>query len=196
MTKPNVAVLISGNGSNLQALIDAARADDYPAEITAVISNKADAFGLNRASTAGIPTHVVNHKDYETRESFDRAVHDLLLHHSVKIVCLAGFMRLLSPWFVQQWQGRLLNIHPSLLPKFKGAHAVRDALSAGEKETGCTVHHVIAEVDAGAVIMQEKVPVLPGDNEASLHARIHEAEHRIYPEALKRVALSLPAQYR
>lgn len=188
MVKTKVGVLISGNGSNLQALIDACKAPDYPARITVVISNKADAYGLHRASIAGIATHMVNHKEYKDREGFDRAVNELLLRHHVKIVCLAGFMRLLSPWFVAQWQGRLLNIHPSLLPEFKGAHAVRDALAAGVKETGCTVHHVISEVDAGPVILQAKVPVLPNDTEKTLHERIHEAEHKIYPEALKLMA--------
>jgi phosphoribosylglycinamide formyltransferase-1 len=183
--KTKVGVLISGNGSNLQALIDACAAANYPAEITAVISNKVDAYGINRASTAGIATHVLDHTKYKNREEFDRAVHSLLMHHSVKIVCLAGFMRLLSPWFVNEWQGRLLNIHPSLLPAFKGAHAVRDALAAGAKETGCTVHHVINEVDAGEVILQAKVPVLANDTEKTLHERIHEAEHKIYPQALK-----------
>ena len=114
-------------------------------------------------------------------------MHELLEHHSVEIVCLAGFMRLLSPWFVKQWQGKLLNIHPSLLPQFKGAHAVRDALKAGVKETGCTVHLVTDELDSGPILLQAKVPVLKDDTEESLHARIHEQEHAIYPAALKKV---------
>ena len=187
MAKKRVGVLISGNGSNLQALIDACKSPDYPAEITAVISNKSDAYGLNRAAEAGIPSHVVPHKEYATREAFDEEMDGLLAHHSVEIVCLAGFMRLLSPWFVKKWQGRLLNIHPSLLPAFKGAHAVRDALAAGAKESGCTVHLVTDELDSGPMIAQARVPVLPGDTEESLHKRIHAEEHRIYPAALKKL---------
>jgi phosphoribosylglycinamide formyltransferase-1 len=185
--KRKIGVLISGNGSNLQALIDACADAAYPAEITAVISNKESAFGVNRARTAGIPAHIVNHKDYPSREAFDAAMHELLEHHNVEIVCLAGFMRLLSPWFVKQWKGKLLNIHPSLLPQFKGAHAVRDALAAGVKETGCTVHLVTEELDSGPIILQAKVPLLKGDTEETLHQRIHEQEHRIYPAALRQL---------
>lgn len=189
MTKSKVAVLISGNGSNLQALIDAANAPDYPAEIALVISNKADAFGLERAKKAGVPALLISHKDFSDRESFDRAMHEALVQHQIEMVCLAGFMRLLSPWFVKQWQGRMLNIHPSLLPQFKGAHAVRDALAAGAHESGCTVHLVTEELDSGPIILQEHVPVLAGDSEHSLHRRIHEAEHRTYPAALKQIIL-------
>jgi phosphoribosylglycinamide formyltransferase-1 len=185
--KRKIGVLISGNGSNLQALIDACKQPDYPAGIQVVISNKDTAYGVNRASEAGIPAHILDHKHYKSREEFDRAMDDMLERHNVEIVCLAGFMRLLSPWFVKKWQGKILNIHPSLLPQFKGAHAVRDALKAGAKETGCTVHLVINEVDAGPVILQARVPVLPEDTEDSLHDRIHAQEHRIYPEALKKI---------
>lgn len=191
MNKIPVGVLISGNGSNLQALIDACHEPDYPAKITVVMSNRDDAYGLNRASEAGIPTHIISHKDYETREAFDRAMHSLLLHHSVRIVCMAGFMRILSPWFVKQWERRMLNIHPSLLPAFKGAHAVRDALAAGAKETGCTVHLVTNELDSGKIIAQARVPILPGDTEKMLHDRIHEQEHKIYPEALRKLTKPL-----
>ena len=188
MTKKNVGVLISGNGSNLQALIDACAKPDFPARISVVISNKETAYGLNRAAEAGIPSHIINHKDYATREAFDRAVQEMLLRHNVEIVCLAGFMRLLSGWFVSQWKGVMLNIHPSLLPAFKGAHAVRDALAAGVKESGCSVHIVTEELDSGPIIIQGKVPVLPTDTEATLHARIHEQEHKIYPFALRLIA--------
>jgi phosphoribosylglycinamide formyltransferase-1 len=184
LDKRKVAVLISGNGSNLQALMDACKAPDYPAEIVLVISNKADAFGLVRAKKAEISTLFVDHKAYPDREAFDRAMHLTLKSSGAEIVCLAGFMRLLSPWFVKEWEGRLLNIHPSLLPEFKGARAVRDALAAGVRETGCSVHWVTEEVDAGPVLLQEKVQVLPNDTEESLHQRIHAAEHRIYPKAL------------
>ena len=187
MNKTKVAVLISGNGSNLQALIDACKQPDFPAEITTVISNKKEAYGLNRASEAGIPTHIISHTDYDSRDSFDAAIHEQLLHHNTQVVCLAGFMRLLSAGFVNQWQGKLLNIHPSLLPKYKGAYAIADALAAGEKVTGCTVHHVVEEMDAGQVILQAEVPIEPGDTAESLAKRIHAAEHRIYPQALAKM---------
>jgi len=185
VAKHKIGVLISGGGSNLQALIDASAKADYPASVAVVISNREDAYGLNRAREHDIPAHIINHKDYNTREAFDDAMQDMLERHNVEIVCLAGFMRLLSPKFVARWQGRLLNIHPSLLPSFKGAHAVRDALAAGTKESGCTVHLVTDELDSGPILLQAKLPVLPGDTEETLHFRIHEAEHRIYPEALR-----------
>lgn len=185
MPKKRVAVLISGSGSNLQALMDAAAAPDYPAEIALVISNQPDAFGLRRAENAKIPVEVVSHKDYQSREDFDAAMQLLLKQHRIEIVCLAGFMRILSAWFVRAWEGRMLNIHPSLLPAFKGAHAVRDALQAGAKETGCTVHLVGEEVDSGPVVLQARVGILPGDTEESLLKRIHAEEHKIYPAALK-----------
>ena len=158
---------------------------DYPAQIVLVISNKAEAFGVQRAKDAGIHAVVINHKDYASREAFDDAMHVELVRHQVEIVCLAGFMRLLSERFVKRWEGRMLNIHPSLLPDFKGAYAVRDALAAGVKETGCTVHLVTPEVDSGETILQARVPVLEDDTEETLHQRIHKEEHRIYPEALK-----------
>lgn len=185
-SRKKVAVLISGSGSNLQALIDAAKAADYPAEIALVISNKVEAYGLERAKAAGVPSVTISHKDYETREAFDRAMHAELTKHGIEMVCLAGFMRLLSAWFVKQWEGRMLNIHPSLLPAFKGAHAVRDALAACVQETGCTVHYVTEELDAGPIVGQEKVPVLEGDTMEALHQRIHAAEHVLYPAALKK----------
>jgi phosphoribosylglycinamide formyltransferase 1 len=188
MAKKRVAVLISGNGSNLQALMDAAAAPDYPAEIVLVVSNKADAYGVTRAKNANIPALVISHKNYASREMFDAAMQAELVKHKVDIVCLAGFMRLLSAGFVKQWQGRMLNIHPSLLPDFKGAHAVRDALAAGAKESGCTVHLVTEELDAGPIIAQARVNILPGDTEETLHERIHAEEHRLYPEALKMLA--------
>jgi len=182
-----VGVLISGGGSNLQALMGASTKPDYPAEIVCVISNREDAYGLNRAREHDVPAHIINHKEFKTREAFDDAMQEMLERHNVEIVCLAGFMRLLSPKFVARWHGKLLNIHPSLLPAFKGAHAVRDALKAGVKETGCTVHLVTDELDSGPILLQAKVPVLADDSEETLHFRIHEAEHKIYPEALKMV---------
>lgn len=194
MKRARVGVLISGNGSNLQALIDAARDPDYPAEIALVVSNRAEAYGLARAEAAGIPAALISHRGHESREAFDRTVDTALSGAGVEIVCLAGFMRLLSPWMVERWQGRMLNIHPSLLPDFKGAHAVRDAFSAGVTETGCTVHVVTEELDAGPLLAQARVPVLPGDTEESLHQRIHAAEHALYPQALKEFALRLRGQ--
>lgn len=183
--KTPIAVLISGSGSNLQALIDACSDADYPAEIVLVISNKADAYGLERAAKAGIATQVISHTDYESREAFDAALHDALITAKVEIVCLAGFMRILTADFVQAWQGKMLNIHPSLLPEFKGAHAMRNALAAGATKSGCTVHYVVPEMDAGEVILQAEVLIEAGETEASLAKKIHAEEHRIYPEALR-----------
>jgi len=183
--RKKVAVLISGNGSNLQALIDACKHDDFPAEMTVVISNKQDAYGLNRASEAGIAAHVLDHKQYPSRDAFDEALHALLERHNVDIVCLAGFMRLLTPRFVERWHNRLINIHPSLLPSFKGAHAHRDAIAAGVRISGCTVHFVRSEMDSGPVIIQAAVPVLPEDTEHSLGARVLEQEHQCYGLALR-----------
>ncbi len=185
--KKRVAVLISGNGSNLQALIDAADHDDYPAEIVLVISNKADAFGVQRAQAAGIEAEIVPHQDYSIREEFDAVIQHLLVDRAVDIVCLAGFMRLLTPVVTDHWEGRMLNIHPSLLPRFKGPHAIRDALNAGVRKTGCTVHFVTAEMDDGPIVAQEEVIIKDGDTEETLAERVHQAEHTLYPKALKHV---------
>ena len=184
------AVLISGSGSNLQALIDAAAAEDYPAEISLVISNKVDAYGLKRAENAGIKTIALSHKDYASREAFDEAVHAALLEHHIEFVCLAGYMRLLSGEFVCKWQGIMLNIHPSLLPDFKGLDAMGQALAAGASETGCTVHWVTEEMDEGPVVLQKTVPILDGDTEETLAPRLHAAEHETYPAALRQVLLA------
>ncbi len=191
MTKKRVAVVISGYGGNLQALMNACEKPDYPAKIIAVISNKADAYGLTRAQNAGIPNYVISHKEYKTREEFDRALHAKLLEVNAEVVCLAGFMRLLTSEFVEKWEGRMLNIHPSLLPLFKGGHAVEDALAAGAKETGCTVHYVTAEMDSGPIITQRKIDINPGYDADILHQRIHEQEWIAYPEALKIVCKNL-----
>jgi phosphoribosylglycinamide formyltransferase-1 len=180
-----IAVLISGSGSNLQALIDACQTPDYPAEIRLVLSNKADAYGLERARAAGIPTQVLSHRDFADREAFDAAIHQALTEARVKLVCLAGFMRLLTPGFVQQWHDRLINIHPSLLPLFKGLHTHRQALECGMKVAGCTVHFVRAEMDVGPIIAQAAVPVLENDSEESLAKRVLVEEHRIYPQAVR-----------
>lgn len=183
--KLKVGILISGRGSNLQALIDACAAPDFPAEIALVISNKADAYGLTRAQSANIKTAVINHKDFATREEFDRAMDKELNNANVELVCLAGFMRLLSPWFAEQWRDRLINIHPSLLPKHKGLDTHNAAIAAGDAEHGCTVHFVRAELDDGPIILQASVPVMPGDTAETLAARVLEQEHKIYPEAVR-----------
>jgi phosphoribosylglycinamide formyltransferase 1 len=191
INKIPVCVLISGNGSNLQALIDACAAPDYPAEIIHVISNKADAYGLQRAALAHIPSTVLSHKGYASREAYDQELHKIIMASGAQIVCLAGFMRLLSADFVLKWQGRMLNIHPSLLPEYKGLNTHARALADGKKEVGCTVHYVVPEMDAGEIIMQQRVAVIAGDTAESVQQRVHQAEHIIYPEALRTVAVRL-----
>jgi len=189
MTKKRVAVLISGRGSNMVALIEAAKAQDYPAEIALVVSNRPDASGLARARQAGIATAIVDHRAFgEDREAFERALDGELQAHRIDLVCLAGFMRLLTPWFVTRWSGRMLNIHPALLPQFKGLHTHRRALAAGVKRHGATVHFVVPEMDAGPIVAQDSVPVVEGDTEETLAERVLEVEHRIYPQALRLVA--------
>lgn len=191
MRRVKTAVLISGNGSNLQAIIDAARADDYPAEIALVISNKENAYGLTRAENAGVTTVVIPHGNYETREAFDRMVDASLASHGIELVVMAGFMRILSDWFVGQWQGKLINIHPSLLPKYKGLDTHARAIAAGDAEHGATVHWVTPELDSGEIIAQKSIPILDGDTPKSLKERIHQLEHALYPEAVAKVALTI-----
>ena len=189
MNRKRVAVLISGRGSNMSALIEAAKAKDYPAEIVLVVSNRMDAAGLARAREAAIATAVIDHRPFrDDREAFERALDDELHEYRIDIVCLAGFMRLLTPWFITRWSGRILNIHPALLPEFKGLDTHRRALAAGVKRHGATVHFVVEETDAGPIISQQSVLVLQGDSEETLAARVLEIEHRIYPEALRLVA--------
>ncbi len=180
----NIVVLISGSGSNLQALIGSLDADN-PARICAVVSNRAEAFGLQRAQAAGIATHVVRHKDYADREAFDAALMDIIDTHQPNLVVLAGFMRILTPGFVRHYQGRLLNIHPSLLPKYKGLDTHRRALDAGDREHGCSVHFVTEELDGGPVAIQAAFTVEPGDSIDKLTERVHAAEHVIYPLAVR-----------
>jgi phosphoribosylglycinamide formyltransferase 1 len=182
------AVLISGRGSNLAALIDACRRPEARAEIALVMSNQPDAAGLQHARAAGIPTETVDHRRFEGREAFDRALSTALEEHKIELVCLAGFMRVLSGWFAERWRDRLLNIHPSLLPAFPGLDAHRQALSAGVRFSGCTVHFVRAEVDAGPILVQGVVPVRQEDTPETLAARVLQAEHRCYPLALDLVA--------
>ena len=189
MARKRVAVLISGRGANMAALIEAARNPDYPAEITLVLSNRAGAGGLRRASAEGIATAVVDHCDFgRDRETFERAVQALLETHRIDIVCLAGFMRLLTSSFVSRWSGRMINIHPALLPSFKGLRTHERALEAGAKIHGATVHFVVPEVDSGPIIAQAAVPVLDDDTPDTLAARVLAAELRLYPLALGLVA--------
>ncbi len=187
MAKARIGILISGRGSNMSALIRAAQAPGYPAGIALVISNRPDAAGLDHAAEAGIATAVVDHKAFANKRAFEEAIDAELRRHEVDIVCLAGFMRLLSPWFVEAWHGRMLNIHPSLLPKYKGLDTHARAIAAGDSVHGCTVHIVSAEMDAGPIIMQAEVPILAGDTPDSLSARVLVAEHALYPKALARV---------
>jgi phosphoribosylglycinamide formyltransferase-1 len=185
MAKLRVGILISGRGSNMAALIEAAKAADYPAEIACVISNKADAGGLAIAAAAGIATETISHRGHADRESFDRQVSAALERHGVGLVVLAGFLRIFSDWFPQHWEGRLINIHPSLLPNFKGLHVQQQALDAGVRISGCTVHFVIPALDAGPIIAQAAVPVLQDDTEETLTARILRQEHRLYPMVVR-----------
>lgn len=187
VSETRVGVLISGRGSNMASLIEAAAQPGYPADIVTVISNKADAGGLVRAEEAGIDTVVIDHKAHADRESFDAALDAALEAANVEIVCLAGFMRLLTPGFTEKWRGRMINIHPALLPSFRGLHTHERALEAGVKIHGCTVHFVTPEMDVGPIIMQAAVPVLEGDTPDLLSARVLAQEHIIYPAALRLV---------
>jgi phosphoribosylglycinamide formyltransferase-1 len=188
MARVRTGVLISGRGSNLQALLDAAADPAFPAEIVCVISNRPGAGGLKRAEAAGVTALTVDHKAFGTREAFEDALHGELQNQGVELVCLAGFMRLLTPGFVNRWTGRMINIHPSLLPSFKGVDTHQRALDAGVKLTGASVHFVSAEMDAGPIIGQAAIPVLPGDDAEALAARVLAAEHQLYPECLRQIA--------
>lgn len=189
LKKTKIAILISGRGSNMQALVNACEAVDFPAEVVLVLSNKVDAAGLLFAQSKGIKTAVIDHKKFvaekNPREEFDKVMSAEIEKSGAQIICLAGFMRLLSPWFVNRWFDRLINIHPSLLPEFKGADAVGDAIKAGAKISGCTVHFVREEMDSGPIILQAQVPVLQGDTKEILAAKILKEEHKIYPKSLK-----------
>jgi phosphoribosylglycinamide formyltransferase-1 len=183
-----LAVLISGRGSNLQALIDACADPAYPARIVLVASNVADAGGLDRAREAGIPTALVDHREFPSREAFEEAMNEKIVASGAELVCLAGFMRILTEGFVGRWWDRLINIHPSLLPAFPGIHVHERVIDAGVKLAGCTVHFVRPEADAGPIIVQGAVPVLANDTAESLAARVLEAEHRCYPLAVRLIA--------
>ncbi len=188
MTRARTAVLISGRGSNLKSLIDACAAADFPAEIVLVVSNVESAGGLRFARDAGIATRIIPHKPFAAREDFDAAIDAALRDAEVSLICEAGFMRIHSAWFVTRWAGRILNIHPSLLPAFPGVKVHEQVLAASATESGATVHFMVPELDAGPIIAQARVPVLPGDTVNTLSARVLEAEHTLYPEALRLVA--------
>jgi phosphoribosylglycinamide formyltransferase 1 len=186
--KKRVGVLVSGRGSNLQALIDAARTPGYPVEIALVISNVPGVQGLARAEQAGIPAQTINHKDFVTRQDFEAVLDEALNAAGIELLCNAGFMRILTESFVTRWLNRHLNIHPSLLPAFKGLHTHARVLESGARVTGCTVHFVRAAMDDGPIVAQAAVPVNPGDTEDSLADRVLQAEHLLYPHALRLVA--------
>jgi phosphoribosylglycinamide formyltransferase 1 len=190
MTKKRVAILISGRGSNMQALIEAATAADYPCEIVCVISNKPAALGLAYAHSHGITTCVIDHKLYESREAFDSALDDYLQAQNIDIVACAGFMRVMTPKLTKAWAGRMINIHPSLLPNYKGLHTHERVLADKVVSHGCTVHFVTADLDDGPIIAQSFVPVLKDDTLDSLSSRVLVEEHKLYPIALAKVALS------
>lgn len=180
-----LVVLISGRGSNLQAILDQAASGELPVEVAAVISNRPGVAGLERARKAGVPALELDHKNFPDRPTFEAALIELIDRHRPDLVALAGFMRLLAAGFTDHYQGRLLNIHPSLLPKFRGLHTHERALAAGETEHGASIHFVTAELDGGPIIVQARVPVLPGDDPDTLAARVLEQEHRLYPLAIR-----------
>jgi len=186
--RKKVGVLVSGRGSNLQALLDACADPSFPAEISLVISNVPGVYALERAEKAGVPTLTIPHKGFASREAFDAEMDKALRAAGIEIVCLAGFMRLLSTAFAEGWRGRMINIHPALLPSFKGLHTHRRAIEAGVKLHGCTVHLVTPELDDGPILVQKAVPVLASDDEDTLAARVLEQEHKAYPEALRLLA--------
>ena len=188
MSRLKVAVLISGRGSNLRALIDTCADPGFPAEIVLVLSNNPDAGGLAHAAEAGLPAVVVNHRDFADKPAFEAAMETELKRSGAELVCLASFMRLLTPGFVERWRDRLINIHPSLLPAFKGLDTHARALAAGLRISGCTVHFVRADMDDGPILLQAAVPVLDGDDAGTLAARVLAAEHRCYPAALRMIA--------
>ena len=182
--KKRVGVLISGTGSNMKALVAASRQPDAPFEIVCVASNRADAGGIVWARENGINAQVINHKDFASREAFDAALNDYLQTQSLDLIACAGFMRMMTQVLITPWQGRMLNIHPSLLPLYKGLHTHARAIAAGDKEAGCSVHLVTSELDGGPVIAQAKVPILKGDTPETLAARVLVEEHRLYPATL------------
>lgn len=187
-TRKRTAILISGRGSNMEALIAAARAPDYPAEIALVLSNRPEAAGLAAAKAAGVAVAAVDHKIHAGREDFERSMQAMLAIHRIELICMAGFMRLVTPWFISQWAGRMINIHPALLPAYRGLDTHARALADGVKIHGCTVHFVVPAMDEGPILAQAAVPVLDADTPESLARRVLAQEHVLYPAALARVA--------
>lgn len=180
-----IVVLISGSGTNLQAIIDACKTEGYPGKVVGVISNVSTAYGLTRAKEANIETSTLSHKDFNSREAYDQSLIKVIDQYNADVIVLAGFMRILTPAFVQNFQGKLLNIHPSLLPKYQGLNTHQRAIDAGDSEHGVSVHYVTEELDGGPVILQAKVPIFPEDTADDLASRVHEQEHRIYPLVVK-----------
>jgi len=180
-----IVVLISGSGTNLQAIIDACKTEGYPGKVVGVISNISTAYGLTRAKDANIDTSILSHKDFDSREAYDQSLITIIDEYKPDVIVLAGFMRILTPAFVQHFQGKLLNIHPSLLPKYQGLNTHQRAIDAGDTEHGVSVHYVTEELDGGPVILQAKVPIFDGDKAEDLASRVHEQEHRIYPLVVK-----------
>jgi len=192
MTRLRLAILISGRGTNMEAILDAAGADTYPADPVLVMSNRPGAKGLETASKRGLAAIAVDHKPFgKDREAFERELHAILQAHEIEMLVLAGFMRILTPWFVRQWTDRMINIHPSLLPKYPGLNTHQRALDAGDREAGCSAHWVTEGVDQGAVIAQARVPVLASDTAETLSDRVLEQEHLLYPNAVEKAALQI-----
>ena len=191
MRKVRTAILISGRGSNMLALAAAAQAADYPAEICLVASNVPEALGLQKAADIGIPVIAMDHEDFKNRQEFDTALHKHLQIHNIELICCAGYMRILSPEFVEKWRDRILNIHPSLLPKHKGLHTHQRALEARDKVHGCTVHYVNEELDGGNTILQSSFEIAPSDDAVTLEQKVREKEHPLFIEALRMVASSI-----
>ena len=194
MTRTRTAILISGRGSNMMALVEAAKEKSFPAEIVCVVANRPEAPGLKFAADNGIATKVIDHKVFASREDFDTALHDYLVSQAIELIACAGFMRIMTADLIAKWQGRMLNIHPSLLPAYKGLHTHERALADGATTHGCTVHFVSAELDSGEIILQAGVPVLNGDTPETLAARVLKEEHRVYPQALALIARKLQAK--
>jgi phosphoribosylglycinamide formyltransferase 1 len=190
MIKKRVGILISGRGSNMRAIVEVARDTNYPIEVVCVVSNRPGARGLEYARSQNIAAQSIDHKNYQTREEFDSAVNDYLQSQNLDIIVCAGFMRIMTPVLIKPWEGRMINIHPSLLPLYRGLHTHERAIAAGDKEGGCTVHFVTTELDDGPIIAQSRVPILAGDTAEILAARVLVEEHKLYPLALAKVALA------
>jgi len=193
MKKKRVGVLISGTGSNMKALVEAGRTEGSPFEVICVASNKTEADGIAWAQAKGLATQVIDHKDYATREAFDAALNSYLQSQNLDLIACAGFMRIMTPVLITPWQGRMINIHPSLLPKYKGLHTHQRAIEAGDKEAGCTVHWVTAELDGGPMIAQARVPILAGDTPETLATRVLIEEHKLYPKVMTTILGKPPA---